>query len=151
MSTHHYTECGLENVYIHGIEPIIDNGGDEAIIVQAINELHQVIAYGIVTHGQGISGDELRFLRTEMGFTQAELADVLHNDKQTVGRWERGEYPIDSLAETIIRKLVIEKLELDVDMAIGEISRRSIPTAEFQPINIHQVNDSHESHYQLAA
>ncbi|MEW9808584.1 helix-turn-helix domain-containing protein [Mesorhizobium marinum] len=142
MSTHHYTESGLQNVFIDGLEFVIDDDGDEIITIPAVNELHHVIALGIVSHKHGMSGDELRFLRTEMGYTQAELAELVHHDKQSIGRWERGEYEIDSTAEAIIRRLAIEKLHLDTDSGIDELSRRSIPTVQPQPINIKMANDN---------
>lgn len=136
MSNHHYTECGLQNVFIEGLTPIVDDEGDEIISIPAINELHHIIALGIVSHEHGISGDELRFLRSEMGYTQAELADLVHHDKQSIGRWERSEYEIDSTAEAIIRRLAIEKLSLEVQSGIDELSRRSVPSAQTQFINI---------------
>lgn len=149
MASHHYTECGLQNVFIEGLEIVLDDDGDEVITIPAVNELHHVIALGIVSHENGISGDELRFLRTEMGYTQAELAELVHHDKQSIGRWERGEYEIDNSAEAIIRRLAIEKLSLNVDSGIDELSRRSIPSAQTQHINIRKTNDNGE--YELAA
>jgi DNA-binding transcriptional regulator YiaG len=149
MSSHHYTECGLQNVFIEGLKPCIDDDGDETVTITAINELHQVIALGIVSHKHGISGDELRFLRTEMGYTQAELAILVHHDKQSIGRWERGEYELDSSAEAIIRRLAIEKLDLNVSLGVDELSRRSIPSAKTQPINIKKTNKN--GSYELLA
>src|SRR5262245_49194165 len=112
MADHHYTECGLQNVFISGIEKMVDDDGDEVIQITAIHDLHRVIVEGIVSHAKGISGAELRFLRTEMGYTQAELAALVHRDKQSIGRWERGESDINSASEAIIRKLAIENLAL---------------------------------------
>ncbi len=140
MSGYHYTECGLMNVFIEGMPSVVDDDGDEIISISGINVLHHVIAQGVVCHGKGMSGDELRFIRSEMGYTQAELSKFLHVDKQTVGRWERSENEIDGAAEALVRKLAIEKLELDVDASIDELSARSVPTAEQQPIRI-QSND----------
>ena len=132
-----------------GLEFVRDDDGDEIITIPAVNELHRIIALGIVSHEYGISGDELRFLRTEMGYTQAELAELVHHDKQSIGRWERGEYDMDSSAEAIIRRLAIEKLSLNIDSGIDELSRRSIPTAQTQHINIRKTNDN--GCYELAA
>ncbi|MDB5523895.1 MAG: transcriptional regulator [Rhizobium sp.] len=147
---HHYTECGLKNVMISGIEVQIDDDGDEVITIPAVGQLHALIALGIVNHPKGISGDELRFLRTEMGLTQAELSGLVHRDKQSIGRWERGEIEIDSSAEALIRRLAIEKLKLPTDAGIDELSRRSIPTAEVQTIQISKVkNNGHQ--YELMA
>lgn len=143
MADHHYTECGLQNVYIKGICKMTDDDGDEVIVVPAINRLHQVIAEGIVSHAKGMNGAELRFLRSEMGLTQAELAVVVHRDKQSIGRWERSELEIDSVAEAVIRKLAIEKLNLQVDLNMEQLSRASIPTAEVQPIRIEAIDDGY--------
>ncbi len=146
---YHYKECGLDNVFIEGINICIDDDGDEVITISAVNELHKAIALGIVSHEHGISGEELRFLRTEMGYTQAELAIFVHNDKQTIGRWERGEYDIDGSAETIIRRLAIEKLTLDVELDMEELARRSISTVPMQRIEIKK--SSNNEHYELSA
>ena len=151
MTNHRYTECGLSNVYIHGLETKIDEDGDEIITIPAINELHRLIATGIVRHDKGISGEELRFLRTEMGLTQAELARLVHRDKQSIGRWERSEVEIDSVAETVIRLLAIDKLGLE-QIGVEEIAVRTVPTAQPQPISINAVaNDSGSKHYELIA
>ncbi len=147
---HHYTESGLLNVYIEGIVVETDDEGDEIVTIPAINELHRTIALGIVSHAKGIAGEELRFLRTEMGLTQAELAALVHRDKQTIGRWERNEIEIDSSAEALLRRFAIEKLELPTETGIDELSRRSVPTAEEQPIKIQRMND-HARPYELIA
>ena len=144
MANHHYTECGLQNVYIQGINPLVDDDGDDVILVAGINILHRVIAEAIVSHPKGMNGAELRFLRTEMGYTQSEMATIVHRDKQTIGRWERSEKELDSVAETLIRKLAIEKLALQVDLKIEQLSRSSVPTAEVQPINISAVDDGYQ-------
>jgi DNA-binding transcriptional regulator YiaG len=147
MTEHHYTECGLQNVVIRGLRIEVDDDGDEIVSIPAINELHQVIALGIVSHPKGMSGSELRFLRTEMGLTQAELAALVHRDKQSIGRWERGEIEIDSAAEVVIRLLAMEKLKLNSQLSVEEVSRKSVPTAETQTIEIH----ANDGGYQLAA
>ncbi len=148
QDAHHYTECGLMNVYISGIAIEIDDDGDEIVTIPGIHALHKIIAIGIVSHPKGISSDELRFLRSEMGLTQAELADLVHRDKQSIGRWERGEVEIDSASETLIRRMAIEKLTLPVDLGIDELSRRSVPTASRQVIAIRRAE---HDHYELMA
>ena len=148
---HHYTESGLKNVVIKGMLVELDDDGDEIITIPAVNELHQMIALGIVNHPKGISGEELRFLRSEMGLTQAELSALVHRDKQSIGRWERGEVEIDSSAETLIRRMAIEKLKLPADVGIDELARRSVPTAEAQMISIEKVENENEPYILLEA
>lgn len=86
-----YTECGLDNVIVHEMNVIVDDAGDEVYCVPNIMLLHKVIAHCIITRSHGIRPEELRFLRTEIGLTQAELAQIVKKDHQTIGRWERGE------------------------------------------------------------
>ena len=153
MTEHHYTECGLMNGVIHGIEAERDDDGDWIVTVPAVNELHAVIAQGIVQHGAGMSGDELRFLRTEMGMTQAELARLVHRDKQSIGRWERSEVELDSASEALIRRLAIERLHLPIDLGIEELSSRSVPGTRVQPIDVQAIagaNDG-DARYELHA
>ncbi|WP_244561810.1 helix-turn-helix domain-containing protein [Mesorhizobium australicum] len=148
---HHYTESGLLNVYIDGIVAEVDEEGDEILTIPAVNELHHVIALGIVNHPKGISGDELRFLRSEMGFTQSELALLVHRDKQSIGRWERNEIEIDGTAEALVRRLAVEKLGLPVEAGIDELSRRSVPTAEEQPIRVRKLEGDARPYELMAA
>ncbi len=118
------------------------------ISIPNIKALHRTIAHGIVARRAAILPKELRFLRTEVGMTQAGLAEVVHVDSQTIGRWERGETPIQPAAETLIRRLVIERLGLDAQESIEELARRCMPHAEIEMIRI---DASSTGAYRLAA
>jgi len=147
MNRYHYTESGLKNVWIENIQTMVDDSGEQVFKIQNINGLHKAIAQAIVTSQTGMAGPELRFLRTEMGMTQAELAQVLHKEALTLGRWERGEHPIDPNAETVIRLTVIERLGLK-QQSVAEVARWSVVTAMPQEIRI---DGSDPAHYKLAA
>jgi len=129
---------------IEGMTPCRDDDGDEVCTILNVPGLHKAIASGIVTHEAGMNGRELRFLRTEMGMTQAELAKVVHHDTQSIGRWERNENPIDPTAEALIRLLVVQRLELDVpESTVEELSGRCVATAAPQQIVIDGSDPSH--------
>lgn len=136
MTDYIYTECGLENVLISGMNVVVDDAGEEVYRIPNVVGLHKCIAHCIVTAEQGIGPKELRFLRTEMGLTQSELAALVRKDGQTVGRWERGEFPIDETAELVIRLAAAESLELDLELSVAEIAKRCVPSAEFKRIRI---------------
>jgi transcriptional regulator with XRE-family HTH domain len=148
MNEHRYEECGLNNVIIAGIAFVTDDSGDAVIRIPNVNGLHKAIALGIVTRKSMMDGKEMRFLRTEMGMTQAELATMIHREPLTISRWERGESDIDANAETLLRLHAIERLKLDVSDEISEISGWSVPSAIQTPIKI---DGSDPSNYQLAA
>ena len=98
-----YTVGGLGNVVLEGIEKCTDDHGEECVTIPRINELHNVIATCILKRQFGMTGAELKFLRTLMGMTQAELGKVVNREAQTIGRWERSEFQDDPNAEAILR------------------------------------------------
>jgi DNA-binding transcriptional regulator YiaG len=134
--TYRYTESGLDNVTIHNMDVVVDDAGEEVYAIPNILGLHKVIAHCIVAAETGMTPKELRFLRTEMGLTQGELAQVVKKDHQTVGRWERGETPLDGNAEVVIRMLAAERLGIDPKLEVEELAERCIPSAEFRRIDI---------------
>jgi DNA-binding transcriptional regulator YiaG len=148
MSEYRYTECGLENVIINGVSFVADDAGDAVVRIPNVNGLHSAIALGIVTRKNMMNGREMRFLRSEMGMTQAELASMIHREPLTISRWERGETEIDANAETLVRLQSIERLKLKVEGHVSEISGWSIPSAVQHPILI---DGSDPANYQLAA
>lgn len=148
MKDYRYTESGLDNVIIADARFLVDDAGTEVIRIQNINGLHRVIALGIVTRKTLMSGREMRFLRSEMGMTQAELAKMIHREPLTISRWERGESEIDANAETLVRLHAIERLKLPVNEGVSEISGWAIAHAVQEPIII---DGSDPANYQLAA
>lgn len=143
MTAFHYTESGLRNVFIEGLKTQIDDAGDEVILIPNIFGLHKVLAHCVITLSHGLRGEELRFLRTEMGLTQAELAEIVKKDHQTIGRWERGENTIDQNAEAVIRVVAAERLSIDRNLSVEEIARRCIPTATVETIVIDGSDPAH--------
>jgi len=120
---YHYTECGLDNVYIEGAV-FRDHGNEDSMTIPAIGRLHKVIAEGIVTQPMKMTGRELRFVRSEMGLTQARLAGFLKVTSLTVSRWERNESPIKDAAEMLVRLMAAKKLDLDVDLDVESVSEK---------------------------
>ena len=142
MQRYHYTECGLDNVILEGVTFVKDADGEETICIPRINQLHKVIAKGIINRPAGMSGKELRFLRTEMGMTQAQLAELLHRDAQSIARWEKGEVEIDGNAETVVRLLASEKLGIEREGDIEALARKSVARAGAHEIIIEKTKDN---------
>lgn len=136
MSAYRYTDSGLDNVMVEGVNFLADDSGEECVMIPNINGLHKAIAYGIVSRRSSMNGSELRFLRTEMGMTQAELAEVLHREALAISRWEREEVEIDGNAEAVLRLMAIQKLGLPDAADVREIAGWCRPSAETPPIVI---------------
>jgi len=131
-----YTECGLDNVFIEGLDVVTDDHGEEVYGIPNILTLHKMIAEAIITNATGMSGKELRFLRTEMGYTQEQLADLLQIERITMGRWERGDKAVNANAETVIRLLAAEKLEIGLDISVEKMTKSSVWSSELTEIRI---------------
>lgn len=145
-----YDECGLDNVILKDLTVLIDDEGEDVITIPNVGLLHHVLMMEIASKKSGLEPNELRFLRTEFGMTQAELAILVGRDVQTIGRWERGENPIDKAAEIVIRTRALEMTE--TMLRVEELARRSMST-EAQPpfvIDASDPNDYRPIHKEAA-
>jgi hypothetical protein len=145
-NAYRYTECGLDNVFLRDLPVVKDKAGEETVTIPYINQLHRVIRLGLALKDTGLDPKELRFLRTESGLTQAELAEVVNKDAQTVGRWERGETPVDRSAETLIRLMALE--DLGEEVSVRDLAIKSVPSATAGP---HIIDASNPRDYRLLA
>ncbi len=143
---HHYTECGLPNVWVQ-CRQAIDDAGKKVIIIPRIGILHKLIAHGIVNSNGSMTGSELKFLRTEMGFTQTELGEIVHREHLTISRWERGQSPMGGAVEALIRILATAELKLD-EVDPVTISQKCKPAKPKRQVRI---ESSGRGHYRLAA
>ena len=138
LKEYHYTECGLDNVIIV-IEDIgVDDSGEKVVIIPAVKLLHKCIAESVISEQGILSGKEIRFLRTEIGLTQAEIADIMHRDSQSIARWEKGETAIDPAHDLLLRQLVAERLDISLgeDDSIETLSRQRIATSKSRQIKM---------------
>ena len=142
---YHYAESGLDNVYIYNLPVIIDANGENTIYIKKINILHKAIANGIISKQGLIDGKEIRFLRTEMGYTQAQFSELLGKEAQACGRWDREENSIDKTTDSLIRCVAADYLKLKID--VDDFSKLNSAENVKNPINI----DGQNYDYKLIA
>ena len=110
---YHYTECGLDDVRLLSGYQIVETPYGETVEIDDVEGLHCVIGRTICEQS-GLTGQELRFLRRELGLSQKNLGNLLGNTDQTVANWEKGVItPIPVMAETIIKKMYLEYIDDD--------------------------------------
>lgn len=107
---YHYTSCGLKNVYLTNGYHTIDTPYGEAVSIDDLEELHKVIALQLAESKPFLTGPEFRFLRKELGMTQASLASYLGNQAQSIALWEK-QGRIPKAADLIVRILAIEYIK----------------------------------------
>lgn len=109
---YHYTESGLENVYLENIDVRVCEKCHQATpIIPHILKLHASIGQAIALQPYPLSGAEIRFLRKHLGLKAKEWAAFVHVDHTTLSRWENGEQKIGPQSDALIRLLYFRILQ----------------------------------------
>lgn len=127
--TYHYTESGLDYVYLLNGFDVVGGSNRKRIVIKDIEGLHKAIGRRIATHKESLTGADARFLRHELLMSQATLAKLLKVSEQAVHRWENGKTgKVPGSAETLLRLLYLEKIGeikvTDKKLEIGETLKR---------------------------
>ncbi|MCP4111663.1 MAG: YgiT-type zinc finger protein [Desulfobacteraceae bacterium] len=92
-TTHHYTESGLDNVFLDGVEVCQCSCSEKIVSIPAIPELHSKIGLDMIRKEALLNDREIRFLRKNMGLTKKNLLIILvwiitlfHNGKITLSQ-----------------------------------------------------------------
>ncbi|MFO1046399.1 MAG: helix-turn-helix domain-containing protein [Geminicoccaceae bacterium] len=125
---YHYTESGLDYVYLANGFDIRETERGEMVSFVDLDGLHRAIGHFIVTGRRRLSGAEMRYLRQELGLSQAALARLLGATERTVARWETGHNKPSPAAEGALRLLYQEHTEDQVQVA--ESFRRMVGSEE---------------------
>ena len=108
---HHYTMCGLDYVYLRSGFRIHETDYGTGISIERADGLDRAIAGVIVTSHARLRGQEVRFLRSLLGYSQTELANELGLKRLTVARWEgASKTPIQGTADRALRIIVARDL-----------------------------------------
>ena len=120
---YHYTMCGLDYVYLRGGVREYDTDYGKGIAIENADELDRVIAAEIITSQSRIRGQEVRFLRALLHFSQTELANELGIKRLTVARWENSRNtPIPGPADRALRVVVARCLyEVEGLVIVAEV------------------------------
>jgi putative zinc finger/helix-turn-helix YgiT family protein len=130
---HRYTESGLSNVVLVGVEVRrCQNCGETAVAIPRLEELHRSLAMSLIRHTGRLAPSEIRFLRKWLGWSGVDFAKHMGVAPETVSRWESVENlkPMGGTAERLLRLAVAHGQPAD-EYPIGmlvEISEDQAPT-----------------------
>ena len=99
----HYRACGLDDVYLLNGFELEETEDGQVVTIHNIDGLHDAIATGIIMLPRPIRPREFRFLRKTKDQTQAELAQELGVDAQTVARYEKDQAAIPAPTDFMLR------------------------------------------------
>lgn len=126
---YHYTECGLDYVYLVDGFEVIETGYGSAVQVSNAGKLDRAIAGAVVSRQSRLTGQEVRFLRGLLDMTQSELGRALGKDAQSIARWEKGKTEIPPTEDIAIRQIYLEKTGhrqrfIDTSRQVAELKKR---------------------------
>jgi DNA-binding transcriptional regulator YiaG len=107
---YHYSECGLDNIYLSNGFEFIKTPRGRAVSINNIDGLHKAIGKFLITSKKELNGEDIRFLRHELLMSQKTLAHLLGVTEQSVLRWENGKTTIPKPSETLLRLLYHDHL-----------------------------------------
>ncbi len=93
---YHYTESGLDNVYLIGIPRFVCDNGHETVRIPRMVELHATLGEVILKKPGLLTGQEMRFLRKQSGMLARDVAEQLGVSPIQVSRWENDKSRIPS-------------------------------------------------------
>lgn len=106
VGEYHYTESGLDNVWLLNGFHYSEGPDGLHVAIEDIDGLHRAIGENLITRVKRLSGKEVRFLRQEMSLSQGTLARLFGVSERAVARWERAAAGgVPGPAETALRML----------------------------------------------
>ena len=126
---YHYTECGLDYVYLVDGFEIVKTAHGPTVRVNNASKLDRTIALAIVRRQNRLTGKEVRFLRGLLDMTQEEFGRVLGKDAQSVARWEKGKTELPATEDIAIRQIYLENSGyrqrfIDTSRQVAELRKR---------------------------
>lgn len=114
VETYLYTESGLPNVVLAGVEVRrCPSCGHHELVLPRVAELHRTIAHAIIHKRARLSGLEVRFLRKYLGWSGVDFARHIGVDPSTVSNWENDKDPIGSTSDRLLRLMVAHGAPVD--------------------------------------
>jgi putative zinc finger/helix-turn-helix YgiT family protein len=103
---YHYTECGLDNVYLENVDVrVCESCGHKAVRIPRILELHSAIGRAVAMQPCPLRGQDIRFLRKQLGYSAKAWATFLRMDVSTLSRLENDQQVAGPQSDSLIRFL----------------------------------------------
>jgi putative zinc finger/helix-turn-helix YgiT family protein len=133
---YHYTESGLRNVWLMGVEIFICECGETFAFIPCPQELHKLIARILLRKEDQLTGREICFLRKHMGLKAKDFAKQVGVQNVTISRWEHGDTIPPESIDRLIRFFYATEMNLyDVALEIKKINfRKHVKGQEESPI-----------------
>lgn len=106
-----YAAEPLTNVWLQNGYEISDGPWGKAIRYINLAGLAAAILAAVINKAGRLSNTEIVYLRRKLDLSQAECADLVGVEEQTLSLWERGRYAIPISTDALLRRICIEELK----------------------------------------
>jgi putative transcriptional regulator len=107
---HHYTESGLDNVWLAGGFEETETPYGKGVAIHDIDGLHRCIADWLLHKPEPLTGGEFRFLRMELDLSQGTMGGLCGRNERCVRDWESSD-KVPEPANRIIRVIYRERYD----------------------------------------
>lgn len=108
---HKFKESGLDNITLHGVKEYRCSQCGEVILdFGDVNQLNRVIADALLRKKETLLGEEIRFLRTHVGYSGEIFSKMLGLDKTSLSRIENNRAKVSNQVNMAVRYAVAGKL-----------------------------------------
>ena len=91
MNGYHYTQCGLDDIWLVNGYEIYDTPYGKGVSVQDVEGLSDLIAISLTEKPAPLTGKEFRFLRLALEMSQKRIGELVGKEAQTIANWEKSE------------------------------------------------------------
>ena len=110
MTLLHYTQCGLDNVWLENGYDVKTTPYGKAVAIPDVDGLHALLAAQLAKNPGPLTGKEFKFLRAWLGMTQEALAGLMGVTEGALSLWERKD-AVPSLNDKMLRLMVLAKTD----------------------------------------
>jgi DNA-binding transcriptional regulator YiaG len=118
---------GLPGATLVGVEVTRCSAcGAHDVAIPAMDALHRELVRALAAKPVGMTGPEVRFLRSAMNLSGVELAATMGADPATLSKWENEKQPIGHQSDLLLRALAVIDLRV-ADFAIATFAQVGEP------------------------
>lgn len=108
IGNYKYDISGLKNITLNHVEIFVcTKCGEDEVAIPNMGQLHNLLATEAASQSARLLPEEIRFLRSHLGFSGVDFARAIDVAPETVSRWETGKEKMSLSLERFLRTLVL--------------------------------------------
>ena len=132
IQKYHYTESGLDSVYIYGLE-FQDDEGEKCVMIKSIDKLHACIAMGLLMQEKPLDEKAIYFLRAELEMSEKAIKQEFNfNPELNLKESFAEDVQHETLFRSFVAKKILPTLQYFVEDILEKIQKLEIDPQQKQ-------------------